>query len=122
MCSANAAVAAANLYAQPLIKERGYAWVTSSKVPGGCGKWPASERGPSQGSDPLCQSGTDFLVVRFGTFFQFRPGTIACVNCACDKKGTHKCNLPLISLVPAPVGGQLEVIKSKTVYVFVEVK
>lgn len=65
MCFANAAVAAANLYTQPLIKEHGYAWVTSSKVPGGCGKGPASERGPSRESDPLCQPGTDFLVVRF---------------------------------------------------------
>lgn len=45
MCFANAVVAAANLwdnlYIQLLIKEHGYAWVTSSKVPGGCGKGPA---------------------------------------------------------------------------------
>lgn len=53
MCFANAALAAANLqdnlYIQPLIKERSYAWMTSSKVPGGCGKGPASGCGLSQG-------------------------------------------------------------------------
>lgn len=53
MCLAHAAVVAANLrdnlYVQPLIKQRAYAWVTSSKVPGGCGKEPASECGLSRG-------------------------------------------------------------------------
>lgn len=64
MCFANAAVVAANLqdnlFIQPLIKEHGYAWVTSSKVPGGCGKGPASECGLSRGSDPLCHAGRTF--------------------------------------------------------------
>lgn len=100
--------AAANLYTQPLIEERGYAWVTSSKVPGGCGKGPASECGLSH----LDNLGTDFLVVLFATFFSFRSRKITCVNSACDKKGTHKCNLPLISLVKDCV----------CVCVFVEVK
>lgn len=58
MCFANAAVEAANLrdnlYIQPLIKEHGYAWMTSSKVPGGgCRKGPASECGLSRGSGSL---------------------------------------------------------------------
>lgn len=47
MCFANAALAAANLrdnfYIQTLIKEHIYAWVTSSKVPGGCGNGPVSK-------------------------------------------------------------------------------
>lgn len=55
---ANAAVVAANLrensYIQPLIEEHSYAWVTSSKVPGGCGKGPASECCHSRGPGPLC--------------------------------------------------------------------
>lgn len=52
MCFANAALAAANLgdnlRIQPLIKEQSYAWMTSSKVPGGCGKGPVSGRGLGQ--------------------------------------------------------------------------
>lgn len=60
MCFANAAVVTANLYIQPLIKEHGYAWLTSSKVPGGCGKGPASECGLRWGSDPLCHKGRTF--------------------------------------------------------------
>ncbi len=53
MCFANAALAAANLRdnfdIQSLIKEHSYAWMTSSKVPGGCGKGPARECGLNQG-------------------------------------------------------------------------
>lgn len=48
MCFADA-LAAANLrdnfYIQPLIKEHSYAWVTSSEVPGGCGKGSVSKCG-----------------------------------------------------------------------------
>lgn len=47
MCFANAALAAANLRDnfcfQPLIKERCSAWMTSYKMPEGCGKGPASK-------------------------------------------------------------------------------
>lgn len=61
MCFSNAAVVAANLrdnlYVQPLIKEHSYAWVTSSKVPGGCGKGPASEW---PGVGPTLLNETDF--------------------------------------------------------------
>lgn len=53
MCFANAALAAANLRdnfcIQPLIKEHSYAWITSSKVPGGCGKGPVSKCGLNRG-------------------------------------------------------------------------
>lgn len=56
MCFANAALAAANLrdnfYIQPLIKEHSYAWMTSSKVPGGCGKGPVSKCGLNRGAGP----------------------------------------------------------------------
>lgn len=65
MCFGSAAVAAANLqdnlHIQPLIKEPGYAWVTSSKVPGGCGNGPASKCGLSRGSGPLCHKGRTFV-------------------------------------------------------------
>lgn len=36
-----------------LIEEHSYAWVTSSKVPGGCGKGPVSKCGPSVGARSL---------------------------------------------------------------------
>lgn len=53
MCFANAALAAANLRdnfcIQPLIKEQSFAWMTSSKVPGGCGKGPVSKCGLNRG-------------------------------------------------------------------------
>jgi len=53
MCFANAALAAAslrdNFYIQPLIKEHSSAWMTSSKVPGGCGKRPVSKCGLNVG-------------------------------------------------------------------------
>lgn len=61
MCFANAAVAAANLRdnfcIQPLIKERCSAWMTSYKMPEGCGKGPASKCGLILGPAPAWVNG-----------------------------------------------------------------
>lgn len=79
MCFANAAVVAANLreYIQPLIKEHSYAWVTSSKVPGGCGKGPASE---------CCHRQTFGCVIYHNFLFQTQKDVLKSV---CDKMGTR---------------------------------
>lgn len=79
MCLANAALAAANLrdnlYIQPLIKEHSYAWMTSSKVPGGCGKRPASKCGLNRGPVLPCWidytdfKDTDSCWARWGSLY-----------------------------------------------------
>lgn len=97
MCFANAVVEAANLrdnlYIQPLIKEHGYAWMTSSKVPGGLWERASERVWPQPGSGPLCFSNSHMK--RFRAFKYTR-----------DKKGDTQMEFATNSFCAGGGGGQ----------------